>query len=467
VSAAYHRGRWSPSGRRVLKRLDHAAIYAFRRHVVRPARGWFLPPGRAASCAPPRWTAAGAGSAVKAVRLYADGGLADVLYLVTGWAGLLVLPALARALTPAERALLLEGGAAYTAGAAVLCGAARPGAGRLRLPRGRPPRHARRHCPALPAAPLGPAGGVTPPSPFDGGNPVVWAVCIRVLDLALRVLGTVRISGAEHVPRTGGALLAANHVSHLDPVVLLLVAHRCGRKVRIMGVQEVHERPLVGRFVRAGRHIPVVQGSPSRAPLVAAEQALAAGELVLVYPEGTIPEAGAEVAAKGGVGLLTSRAGVPVVPRSRGLERGRCGWRRGGGSRDACTSGRRSPCRTRRTCGARPATSPSAARPRRVRRAAARRAALRPLMRKSRSSAEALVQPGGDPYGPRSAVMRSRRGDGGDPCEGAMRPENATRPRSCGSCATRVPPAAPSSGDVVSLSRSKLAVELDRLAEVA
>ncbi len=164
---------------------------------------------------------------------------------------------------------------------------------------------------------------------YDGGNPVVWAVCVRAVDLAVRLLGTVRITGAEHVPRTGAALLAANHVSHLDPVVLLVVAHRCGRKVRIMGVRDVHDHPLVGRFVRAGRHIPVVQGSPSRAPLLAAETALAAGELVLVYPEGTIPEAGAQVAAKGGVGLLTSRAGVPVVPlRSRGLERGALtGWR--------------------------------------------------------------------------------------------------------------------------------------------
>lgn len=170
---------------------------------------------------------------------------------------------------------------------------------------------------------------MTAPAAYDGGNPVVWAVCISALDLALRVLGTVHVRGAEHVPTAGPALLAANHVSRLDPVVLLLVAHRCGRKVRIMGVQEVHDHPLVGWFVRAGRHIPVVQGSPSRAPLLAAEQALAAGELVLVYPEGTIPEAGAEVAAKGGVGLLASRTGVPVVPlRSRGLERGvPAGWR--------------------------------------------------------------------------------------------------------------------------------------------
>lgn len=170
---------------------------------------------------------------------------------------------------------------------------------------------------------------MTHPAAYDGGDPVVWAVCVRVLDLAVRLLGPVRICGAEHVPRTGAALLAANHVSHLDPVVLLVVAHRCGRKVRVMGVQEVHDHPLVGRFVRAGRHIPVVQGSPSRAPLRAAEQALAAGELVLVYPEGTIPQPGARAAAKGGVGLLAGRTGVPVVPvRSSGLERSAlAGWR--------------------------------------------------------------------------------------------------------------------------------------------
>jgi 1-acyl-sn-glycerol-3-phosphate acyltransferase len=147
-------------------------------------------------------------------------------------------------------------------------------------------------------------------------------VCIHVLDLVVRVLGRVDVVGGEHLPRSGGALLAANHVSALDPVVLLVVAHRCGRKVRFLGVQEVHDHRVVGWFVRAGRHIAVVQGSASRAPLQAAERALRAGELVLVYPEGTIPQEGAQVAAKGGVGLLALRPGVPVVPlRSRGLER--------------------------------------------------------------------------------------------------------------------------------------------------
>ena len=119
VSAAYHRGRWSPSGRRALKRLDHAAIYAFAATSYAPL-GLVLPPGPRRVLRTTAWSAAAAGSAVKAARLDDDGGLADALYLVAGWAGLLVLPALLRRLTPAQRALLLGGGVVYTAGAAVL-----------------------------------------------------------------------------------------------------------------------------------------------------------------------------------------------------------------------------------------------------------------------------------------------------------------------------------------------------------
>lgn len=165
-------------------------------------------------------------------------------------------------------------------------------------------------------------GSRAAPVAYDGGSAVLWAVCARVLDLAVHLLGPVRVQGAEHLPARGGALLAANHVSALDPVVLLVVAHRAGRKLRLVGVQEAHDKPVLGWFARAGRHIPVVQGEPSRAALTAIERAVRAGELVLLYPEGTIPRPGEQVAAKGGVGLLALRAGVPVVPlRSRGLER--------------------------------------------------------------------------------------------------------------------------------------------------
>jgi 1-acyl-sn-glycerol-3-phosphate acyltransferase len=164
---------------------------------------------------------------------------------------------------------------------------------------------------------------------YDPGPPVVWWLAIRLLDVGARVLGSVQVTGGQHLPRHGAALLAANHVSAVDPLVLLVVAHRHGRKVRFLGVQELHGSPLVGWLVRAGRHIPVVQNAPSRAALQAAEHAVRAGELVLVYPEGTIPADGVRVAAKGGIGLLALRTGAPVVPlRSRGLERSRvAAWR--------------------------------------------------------------------------------------------------------------------------------------------
>ncbi len=119
VSAAYHRGRWSPSRRRALQRLDHATIFAFAAASYAPL-GLVLPDGPRRLLRTTAWTAGVAGAVVKAVRLDAQGGLADGLHLVTGGAGLAVLPALLRTLDPAERALLLGGGGLYTAGAAVL-----------------------------------------------------------------------------------------------------------------------------------------------------------------------------------------------------------------------------------------------------------------------------------------------------------------------------------------------------------
>lgn len=119
VSAAYHRGRWSPQARRTLKRLDHAAIFAFAAASYGPL-ALALPLRERRWLTTAVWTGAAAGSALKAARLDAEGGAADALYLAVGWAGLAVLPALLRALSAQQLALLLSGGAVYTLGALVL-----------------------------------------------------------------------------------------------------------------------------------------------------------------------------------------------------------------------------------------------------------------------------------------------------------------------------------------------------------
>lgn len=154
----------------------------------------------------------------------------------------------------------------------------------------------------------------------------VWWIVVRALDLAIRLFGTAQVSGAEKIP-DGGAVLVANHVSWLDPVVLLVAIHRhTGRRLRIVTLDSLFKAPVVGWFLKAGRHIPASTGPAARTTLRCATEALQAGELVLVYPEGGIPAPGQVLAAQPGVGMLAHRADVPVIPiASVGLER-RAHW---------------------------------------------------------------------------------------------------------------------------------------------
>jgi len=153
-------------------------------------------------------------------------------------------------------------------------------------------------------------------------------VVIRVLDGYVRIGLRLQITGLEHIPRYGPVLLVANHVSHLDPVVLIVVGHRAGRRTRFVAVQEAFDRRGSGFILRAGRHIPLGGGTAGRTlALRQARAALRQGEVVLIYPEGTISSSGELPAAQGGAGLLALTSGVPVIPiRTWGLERGGAPW---------------------------------------------------------------------------------------------------------------------------------------------
>ncbi|GAC1328141.1 MAG: hypothetical protein NVSMB13_15030 [Mycobacteriales bacterium] len=172
--------------------------------------------------------------------------------------------------------------------------------------------------------------GYNPAFPLTGPEPV-WAVSIRLVAAAGRAYLPMTVHGLENIPRTGPVLLATNHVSYIDPVVMLLVAHRAGRRMRGMATDEAFGKPVTGWFLRAGHHIPIRQGQGALVAIRTASAALAAGEVVLIHPEGTIPHDGSppDAGAKGGAGLLALTRGVPVVPiATRGVERGRSSWRR-------------------------------------------------------------------------------------------------------------------------------------------
>jgi putative phosphoserine phosphatase/1-acylglycerol-3-phosphate O-acyltransferase len=126
------------------------------------------------------------------------------------------------------------------------------------------------------------------------------------------------VEGVDNIPAKGGALLCANHRSYFDPLAIAVTVARRGRPVRALGKKEVFDAPIVGNLAKAMGGIRVDRGTGSDEPLQAAEQALTAGELVAVMPQGTIPRGPAffatELKGRWGAAKLAGSTGVPVVP---------------------------------------------------------------------------------------------------------------------------------------------------------
>lgn len=126
------------------------------------------------------------------------------------------------------------------------------------------------------------------------------------------------IDGTDHVPPEGPAILCGNHRSYFDVAAMAVMIARTGRPVRFLGKKEVFDAPIVGQLAAAMGGIRVDRGTGSDEPLQAAAEALAAGELVAMMPQGTIPRGPAffepRLTARWGAARLAHLAKVPVIP---------------------------------------------------------------------------------------------------------------------------------------------------------
>jgi 1-acyl-sn-glycerol-3-phosphate acyltransferase len=119
------------------------------------------------------------------------------------------------------------------------------------------------------------------------------------------------VRGRENVPATGGVILAPNHISYLDPP---LVGSATTRSVNFMAKRELFSSPLFGNIIRRTHAFPISRDRPDKEALKKAYALLAAGEILVMFPEGTRSPDGRLQAPETGLAMIAARAKVPVVP---------------------------------------------------------------------------------------------------------------------------------------------------------
>ena len=143
---------------------------------------------------------------------------------------------------------------------------------------------------------------------------LVYPPVIGILKTFWKYLGLRFDSkGVENIPREGGAILAMNHIGYLDFALIGTCALPVKRYVRFMAKKELFDNKFVGPLLRGMHHISVDRSSGS-ASFVAALRALKSGEIVGIFPEGTISVSFELKEFKSGAVRLAIGADVPVIP---------------------------------------------------------------------------------------------------------------------------------------------------------
>ena len=138
------------------------------------------------------------------------------------------------------------------------------------------------------------------------GYCAVQSACLIFSKLFYRI----RAQGLEHLPVTGGALIVCNHVSYMDAVIVGILFRR---PVRFLSWEGFERVPVMRMITRMMGTVPVSEEKAKDAIQRAAD-ALARGEVVCIFPEGSLTRTGGVLPLRRGYELIARRAGVPIVP---------------------------------------------------------------------------------------------------------------------------------------------------------
>lgn len=139
-----------------------------------------------------------------------------------------------------------------------------------------------------------------------------WTIPTTAVRTFIRLFHPVRVHGAEHVPRIGGLIVAANHLAFWDPP---LVGAFCPREVWFLAKQELFTVPGLAWVIRQHNAIPIKRASTDREGLTRAIRLIQSGRALLIFPEGGRSVPGVFRPPRAGVGQIALEAGgAPIVP---------------------------------------------------------------------------------------------------------------------------------------------------------
>lgn len=166
--------------------------------------------------------------------------------------------------------------------------------------------------PTLAGAEPDPLVAATEAAAMGRGPRIVYRVLRAALAGVLRVLLRLSVTGQEHIPASGGFVLApGGHRSILDTPLASMAGSRV---LRYMGAETYFRIPGLGLFLRSMGGFPVERSTTDRLALRLSEEVLRNGEPLVVFPEGTRQEGPIVQPLKEGAAFLACRAGVPIVP---------------------------------------------------------------------------------------------------------------------------------------------------------
>lgn len=133
-----------------------------------------------------------------------------------------------------------------------------------------------------------------------------------LVKIALLFTFRIKVVGRENVPKSGGAIIAVNHRSNWDVVI---VGVKCPRMLRFMAKSELFKNKFFGGLIKSLGAFPIQRGKGDVGAIKGALSILKRNHVMLMFPEGRRMRDGKKCEhAKAGVGMIASHSNVPVIP---------------------------------------------------------------------------------------------------------------------------------------------------------